>query len=96
MALGFIKFQILLQYYRVFAIKMRKITIWVMAITWIWTLIAWFGDIFTCNPVAGWWDPSLHPTCLPTLAQWYFNAGGQLYVPSTLRSLLIITRQHLD
>jgi hypothetical protein len=76
--LGAVKLAIMLQYLRVFAVKMRKITIWAMVIISGWSLSLVFVSIFTCHPVAGFWDKDIGATCIPNLPLWYINAGGNI------------------
>ncbi len=77
-SLGTIKLQILLQYHRVFAVKMRKVTLWVTVIVCLWSLGSLLACIFICNPISGFWDPSVEARCIPKLLLWYFNAAGNI------------------
>jgi hypothetical protein len=76
--LGAVKMSILLQYLRVFAIKMRTVTVVTMAIIGMWSTALVFVSIFTCSPVEGFWDRSLNAKCIPNLPQWYINAAGNI------------------
>ncbi|KAI0482946.1 hypothetical protein GGR56DRAFT_686095 [Xylariaceae sp. FL0804] len=74
-----VKLTFLAQYYRVLAIqKMRTILLVAMAIIGSWSLSQVLVGIFICTPIAGFWNPSLHATCIPNLPQWYINSAGNI------------------
>ncbi|KAK2035871.1 hypothetical protein LZ31DRAFT_485437 [Colletotrichum somersetense] len=78
-SLGGIKMTFLLQYYRVLAVqKMKKVIIGAMVIAGAWSTSQIFVTIFTCSPVAAFWDRSIKGTCIPNDANWYSNAAGNI------------------
>lgn len=78
-ALLFLKMTFLFQYYRVLAVqRMRMVYLISMFVVGGWGLSQVFVGIFTCNPVAGFWDSSLGATCIPNIPQWYINAAGNI------------------
>lgn len=78
--LGLIKMAILLQYYRLFAMKMRKVTIFVMVVIGSWATAMVFQSIFSCTPIQGFWDKKMEPKahCIPDLPRWYIDAAGNI------------------
>lgn len=69
----------LFQYYRVLAVQhMRNVYIASMVVVGGWGLSQVLVGIFSCNPVAGFWDASLQATCIPNIPQWYINAAGNI------------------
>ena len=76
--LAFIKFHVLLQYYRLFSVKMRRVTVWVTVLVCVWGLASTFAVIFICNPIPGAWDPGVSARCIPPMPQWYTNAAGNI------------------
>ncbi|KAK2028654.1 hypothetical protein LX32DRAFT_719928 [Colletotrichum zoysiae] len=78
-ALGAIKMTFLLQYYRVLAVqKMKKIFIGAMVFVGAWSVTQVPLMIFTCTPIAKFWDTSLPGTCLPRDPSLYANAAGNI------------------
>jgi hypothetical protein len=67
--LGVVKTAILLQYYRIFAARMRRVTVWTMVIIGAWSLSIVFLSAFMCNPVAGFWDHRIDAKCISLLRQ---------------------------
>ncbi len=84
--LGTVKLAILLQYLRVFAVKMRKVTILAMVVIGMWSAALVLLSIFTCHPVEGYWDKDVRATCIPNLPQWYINAAGNIAADSEFPS----------
>ncbi len=77
--LGAIKISILLQYYRIFASRMRRVTVAAMAVVGAWSVALVLISIFTCHPIAAFWDKTIAGgTCIPSLPQWYINAAGNI------------------
>ena len=70
--LGVIKTAILLQYYRIFASRMRRVAVWAMIIIGTWSLSLVFVSAFMCIPVPGFWDKTINATCVSTLRQCRF------------------------
>jgi hypothetical protein len=78
-ALGAIKLGILLQCYRIFSSKMRKIAVIVMVVSGMWATGLILVSIFTCHPIPAFWDQTITPDyCIPNLPQWYINAAGNI------------------
>lgn len=78
-AMCIIKIGILLQYRRVFAVRMIQIITFYGTILMIcWTIIIAFINIFICVPVSKFWTPDLPGRCLDSLAIWYMMAGFNL------------------
>jgi hypothetical protein len=75
--LAFIKLHVLLQYYRLFSIEMRKVTLWVIAICCLWGAASTFACIFICDPIPAFWDRRIRGVCIPLVPQWYTNAVGR-------------------
>lgn len=74
-----VKISFLLQYYRVFTVRyMRRILLAALAIIGCWCLSQLLVVIFTCQPIAGFWDRSIPSTCIPNLPFWYINAAGNI------------------
>ncbi|KAK2050936.1 hypothetical protein LY76DRAFT_653034, partial [Colletotrichum caudatum] len=79
-ALGGIKMTFLLQYYRVLAVqKMKKVFIGSMVIIGAWSVSQILLMIFTCSPIATFWDKTIPGTCLPNYPVWYVNAAGNIF-----------------
>lgn len=78
--LGLIKMAILLQYYRLFVTKMRKITIWVMVVIGCWATAMVLQSIFSCTPIEGFWNKKTDPPphCIDDLPRWYIDAAGNI------------------
>ncbi|OAA59570.1 hypothetical protein SPI_05768 [Niveomyces insectorum RCEF 264] len=76
--LGTVKTAILLQYLRVFAVKMRKITLVALVLIGLWSTALVLVSVFACRPIRGFWDHTVPATCVPDLPQWYVNAAGNI------------------
>ncbi|KAH8901281.1 hypothetical protein GQ53DRAFT_629799, partial [Thozetella sp. PMI_491] len=76
--LAFIKLHVLLQYFRLFSVKMRRLTIWVTVVTCIWGAASTLAVIFVCWPVEAFWDNRVPGVCIPLEPQWYANAVGNI------------------
>lgn len=71
--LFFIKLTLFLQYYRVINVisKIKWPMITIMSFVAAWTISQMFMIIFSCVPVAGFWDTRIKSTCLPDYeAKW--------------------------
>ncbi len=88
--LGIIKLSLLLQYYRIFASSMRKVTVIGMVIVGLWCGALTLTSIFSCTPVEGFWDKSISANCIPQLPQWYINAAGKPF-SRPLKPMVLIT-----
>lgn len=77
--LGTVKTAILLQYLRVFAVKMRKITLVALVLIGLWSTALVLVSVLACRPIRGFWDKSVtNARCVPDLPQWYVNAAGNI------------------
>ncbi|KIH92320.1 hypothetical protein SPBR_02351 [Sporothrix brasiliensis 5110] len=77
--LGTVKTAILLQYLRVFAVKMRKITLVVLVLIGLWSTALFLAGVFACQPIRAFWDKSVpNHHCISDLPQWYINAAGNI------------------
>ncbi|CAK7199989.1 hypothetical protein SEUCBS139899_002677 [Sporothrix eucalyptigena] len=76
--LGTVKTAILLQYLRVFAVKMRKITLVALVLIGLWSTALVLVSVLACRPIRGFWDKSVDASCVPDLPQWYVNAAGNI------------------
>lgn len=56
---------LLLQYRRLFAAKIQRLIDWTLGIVIAWTVIIVFMCVFTCWPIAGFWDKTIPAKCLP-------------------------------
>jgi hypothetical protein len=74
-----VKLTFLTQYYRVLVLRrFRIICITAMIVIGLWSSSQVFVGLFICRPIAGFWDSSLNPQCIPTPLQWYINAAGNI------------------
>ncbi|KAF7536790.1 hypothetical protein G7054_g4228 [Neopestalotiopsis clavispora] len=95
----FIKWTYLFQYLRVFRnVKAMRIAYWVcIALTGAWYAFQVFGFMFSCSPVAGFWDKSIKSTCNitsklgTTTGFFYVNAAGTLVIDIVVLVLPIPT-----
>ena len=72
LALCFVKISILLQYLRVFPSKgFRRACYILMGIIICYSLGTFFSSIFSCVPIARFWDQSIEGTCVNRAAVWY-------------------------
>ncbi|CAK7226263.1 hypothetical protein SBRCBS47491_006172 [Sporothrix bragantina] len=76
--LGTVKTAILLQYLRVFAVKMRKITLVALVLIGLWSMALVLVSVLACRPIRGFWDKTVAAHCVPDLPQWYVNAAGNI------------------
>ncbi|CAK7209847.1 hypothetical protein SCUCBS95973_000580 [Sporothrix curviconia] len=76
--LGTVKTAILLQYLRVFAVKMRKITLVALMLIGLWSTALVLVSVLACRPIRGFWDRTVAANCVPSLPQWYVNAAGNI------------------
>ncbi len=75
----FVKMTFLAQYYRVLAVERIRVPLMVgMAVVGSWSLAQVVIAIFICRPVAGFWDKSLNPRCIPVPLEWYINSAGNI------------------
>ena len=74
-----VKMTFLSQYYRVLAVDRLRLT-WIASIIVVgsWGLSQVLVGIFICKPVAGFWDKSLNPQCIPVPLEWYINSAGNI------------------
>ena len=77
-SLGMIKIAILAQYRRIFDAKMRMLLIIVTIVVALWSIALVLTSVFSCIPVAGFWDKRVRSTCTSSLPQWYINAAGNI------------------
>ncbi|KAH8761689.1 hypothetical protein F5883DRAFT_500119 [Diaporthe sp. PMI_573] len=72
-----IKISILLQYRRIFAVKMQRITTVIVVAVVLWTIVTMLLGFLACLPVAAYWDPAAYPDrhCNPLLPGWYANSA---------------------
>ncbi|KAF5003104.1 hypothetical protein FDECE_10339 [Fusarium decemcellulare] len=78
-AICFVKISILLQYRRVFAVKMiQHATFYGVILMTVWTITIFFLNLLVCVPVAKFWNPALPGRCLDYLTVWYVMAGYNL------------------
>lgn len=74
-----VKMTFLTQYYRVLVLRrFRHICVIAMVVIGAWSFSQVLVGLFICTPVAGFWDASLNPRCIPTPLQWYVNAAGNI------------------
>jgi hypothetical protein len=79
-SLLFLKLTFLFQYYRVLAVQhLRNVYIGCIIFVGGWSLSQVLVGIFTCNPVSGFWDPTVAAKCIPNIPQWYINAAGNIF-----------------
>ncbi len=89
LGLLFTKLSILLQYLRICCSKpVTRACYFVMALIFLYGAETFFTGVFTCVPVALFWDPTIQDgTCVNKSALWFTNAGINIL---TDFSLLII------
>ncbi|KAH7119417.1 hypothetical protein B0J13DRAFT_513402 [Dactylonectria estremocensis] len=74
-----VKIAILLQYRRIFAVRiMQFITFYGVVFMTAWTITLCFLLTLTCIPVAKFWDSTISGRCLNSLIIWYVMAGFNL------------------
>lgn len=88
-SLGFIKLGIILQYYHLVALKARKFMFLTAVAISAWSLSLLLVQIFTCNPISGFWKKDIEANCIPSLPLWYINAGGNILTDVILFALPI-------
>ncbi|KAH7190791.1 hypothetical protein DER44DRAFT_850633 [Fusarium oxysporum] len=75
----FVKIGILLQYRRVFALRLIQIiTFYGVMFMIAWTITIAFLNILICVPVAAVWDTTITGRCINRLTVWYVMAGFNL------------------
>ena len=79
-SLGNIKVAILFLYLRIFphTSKTHKVAKVVLILVALWSAIILLIQIFTCNPVQGFWQEGITESCIPELPLWYINAAGNI------------------
>jgi hypothetical protein len=77
-ALGTVKTAILLQYYRIFATRMRTVTVWTIIVIGMWSVAVVFVSIFMCSPVRGFWMRGIGEKCIDMLTQCGWLTGFPL------------------
>ncbi|KAM5377930.1 hypothetical protein ACJZ2D_004834 [Fusarium nematophilum] len=79
LAMCCVKIAILLQYRRVFAVRMmQRITLFAVAFMGVWTITITFLNILPCIPVQKFWDHTVSGRCLNSPLVWYIMAGFNL------------------
>lgn len=74
-----VKISILLQYRRIFALRMIKlITFYGVAFLAAWSITFFFLGALVCIPVTKFWDHAVPGRCLDSLTIWYVTAGFNL------------------
>ncbi|KAM0270674.1 hypothetical protein ACHAQH_009329 [Verticillium albo-atrum] len=74
-----VKISILLQYRRIFALRMmQRITFYAIAFMAAWSITFFFLLTLICIPVAKFWDHAMPGRCLDSLTIWYVMAGFNL------------------
>ncbi|KAM5353685.1 hypothetical protein ACJ41O_000335 [Fusarium nematophilum] len=78
-AMCLVKISILLQYRRLFDVRMIQLaTFYGVIFLSVWTVMLCFLLTFVCIPVAKFWDSTLPGRCLSSLTIWYIIAGFNL------------------
>jgi len=78
-AITAIKATFLLQYQRIFAVNgYVNRFLWALIIVMAWSIASLLVAIFTCNPVAGFWDQSVPAYCVPEHPWWEINSAGNV------------------
>jgi hypothetical protein len=91
-----VKLTFLAQYYRVLVSRrFRIICVVAMIIVGLWSFSQVLVGIFICRPIAGFWDSSLSPDCIPTRTQWYINAAGNILTDVVIFVLPLPVLVHL-
>lgn len=54
-----------------------------------WSISLVIVQIFTCDPVSGFWRRDIESVCTPSLPLWYINAGGNILTDVILFALPI-------
>ncbi|KAH7389242.1 hypothetical protein BKA64DRAFT_680100 [Cadophora sp. MPI-SDFR-AT-0126] len=79
------KISIVLQYLRVFVGPRIRYACWstigLIMIYGIWTIAS---AIFTCVPIAAFWDVNIHGRCIPHKFLWFFNAAVNIATDLTI------------
>ncbi|KAM0515875.1 hypothetical protein ACHAPS_008921 [Verticillium nonalfalfae] len=79
MSMCLVKISILLQYRRIFALRMmQRITFYAVAFMVAWSITIFFLLTLVCIPVAKFWDHALPGRCLDSLTIWYVMAAFNL------------------
>lgn len=74
-----VKISILLQYRRVFAVRMmQRVTLFGICLMTAWMTTVFFLNVFICVPIEALWDSLVSGRCLPRLTLWYMTAGYNL------------------
>ena len=98
----FTKISILLEYLRVcVSIPVRNACYAVMALVIAYGVQTFFSGLFTCTPVAAFWDQTIPGKCVDRWALFFANGGINIFIDFTilllpvflLRSLMIPKRQ---
>ncbi len=78
-ALASIKLQVLLQYFRLFDVRlgMRKVLVAVTVVVCIWGAFTVLSATLSCIPVAAFWDHSIEGRCFPIVEMAYTHAAGE-------------------
>jgi hypothetical protein len=86
-----IKVSILMQYLRIFAVKMRRITVVTAVLVMLWTIATVILGLLACLPVPSFWDPAAYPDhyCMPILPGWYSNSAVNILSDVVIFSLPI-------
>ncbi len=78
----------LLQYYRVLGTDgMRIVILAALVLVGMWSTSQLLIVIFTCSPVAKFWEPTLPGKCIPDLPFWYINAAGNILTDAIIFTL---------
>lgn len=96
-SLLFLKVTLLLQYYRIFSVQTyRRIYIGAIVLVSCWGISQLLIGIFMCTPIAGFWDKSLNPKCIPNFPQYYINAAGNIITDIMVFVLPMPVIKHLN
>lgn len=79
-----------MQYYRLFSVSsLRTIFIVAMILVLGWSFTQLFVVVFTCTPVAAFWDPSLQQkaSCMNQLTMAYINAAANIVTEVSILTL---------
>jgi len=84
-ALTLTKISIVLQYLRVFVAQRIRWLCWTaigfIIINGLWAVVS---GIFTCIPIAAFWDVTIHGHCLSHKFLWFFNAAMNIVTDLTI------------
>ncbi|KAH8651814.1 hypothetical protein BGZ60DRAFT_533691 [Tricladium varicosporioides] len=74
-ALPAIKTAFILTYLRIFPLKRVRLSCYILlSVVICFGLWLFFGSVFSCNPIAKYWDPRIPGTCLDSYGLWLGNS----------------------